>query len=83
MTNIPDWFTGTIYNKGEEVTNSFTGKKMELNAIELSIYDFIMGYQMLTETIEPSIMGNRTKTFHKALMWFRENNPEAYHILLD
>jgi hypothetical protein len=56
---------------------------MELNAIELSIYDFIMGYQMLTETIEPSIMGNRTKTFHKALMWFRENNPEAYHILLD
>ena len=83
MANIPDWFTGTIYNKGEEVTNPFTGGKIKLDATELSIYDFIIGYQILTETFEPSIMGNRSKKFKNAMEWFKKNNPEAYEILLE
>jgi len=42
-TEVPKWFDGNIYTAGGEVTNPFSGSKVELNNIELSIYDFIMG----------------------------------------
>jgi len=83
MANVPDWFNGTIYNEGEEVTNPFTGSKIKLNNIELSIYDFIVGYQMITETLDASIMGNGSQRFKNAMEWFKKNNPEAYDILLE
>ena len=40
---VPKWFQGMIYDKGEKVTNSFSGECYTLNALELSIYDYIMG----------------------------------------
>ena len=40
---IPKWFDGSVYNKGDEVTNPFSGETYYLNNIELSLYDFIMG----------------------------------------
>ena len=45
--NKPKWFDGEIYSEGGEVTNPFTGESYELNALELSIYDFIIGAQMV------------------------------------
>ena len=36
---LPKWFDGTIYNKGEEVINPFSGDSYELNNLELSMYD--------------------------------------------
>ena len=46
---IPKWFKGMIYSSGEEVQNPFSGECYTLNAIELSIYDFIMGCQWVFE----------------------------------
>ena len=46
---VPDWFEGEIYDKGEVVTNRFSGESIELNNVELSVYDFIMGSQMFIE----------------------------------
>ena len=46
---IPKWFKGMIYDEGEKVTNSFSGDSYELNGLELSIYDFIMGSQYVFE----------------------------------
>ena len=40
---IPKWFDGSVYNEGDKVTNPFSGEAYELNNIELSLYDFIMG----------------------------------------
>ena len=78
---IPKWFNGEIYDKGATVYNPFTGHPYELNNVELSIYDFIMGTQSLFE------MGFQDKDilkdFEKALTWFRTNNAEAYMVLLD
>ena len=71
----PKWFKGMIYTKGGQVTNPFSGEFYELTGLELSIYDFIIGCQMVFESA-PS-------TITKALNWFRVNNPEAYYVLLD
>jgi len=46
----PKWFKGMIYKKGETVTNPFSGESYDLTGLELSIYDFIIGCQMVFDT---------------------------------
>mgnify|MGYP003143304680 FL=1 len=76
---IPKWFNGAVYKKGGTVANRFTGEEYELNNIELSIYDFIMGATIISE------MGLNTDILNlrKGLDWFRQHNVEAYMVLLD
>jgi len=80
-TRLPDWFDGKIYEKGDTVRNPFSGEEFELDSIELSMYDFIVGAQMVIQ------MGMDKKEImddlKKALDWFRKNNSEAYMVLLD
>ena len=81
----PKWFKGMIYTKGGQVTNPFSGEFYELTALELSIYDFIIGSQMVIERIgwmNPNT-AKAQKEMSKALNWFRVNNPQAYYVLLD
>ncbi len=80
---IPKWFKGMIYDKGEEVVNPFSGQSYELNGLELSIYDFIMGSQRVFEIAPKTITQKQVNDFQKALTWFRSNNSEAYMVLLD
>ena len=40
---VPKWFKGMIYDQGEKLQTLLVSYSYELNAIELSIYDFIMG----------------------------------------
>ncbi len=80
---VPKWFKGMIYDKGELVTNSFSGDSYELNAVELSMYDFIMGSQYVMEVAPKTVTEKQINEFHKALSWFRKNNVDAYYVLLD
>jgi hypothetical protein len=80
---IPKWFKGMIYDKGEEVTNPFSGESYKLNGVELSIYDFIMGSQHVFAVAPNTVTTKQINDFHKALTWFRKNNIEAYMVLLD
>ena len=80
---IPKWFKGMIYDKGEEVTNPFSGESYKLNGVELSIYDFIMGSQHVFAVAPNTVTTKQIHDFHKALTWFRKNNIEAYMVLLD
>ena len=73
-TEVPKWFDGNIYTTGSEVTNPFSGSKVELNNIELSIYDFIMGI---------AYRGKYHKNFDRARYWFAEVNRNAYMELID
>ena len=41
MKPLPKWFDGDVYTKGGTVENIITGEPAELNANELSMYDFI------------------------------------------
>lgn len=79
----PDWFEGEIYDKGEVVTNRWSGESIELNNVELSVYDMIMGATMWLEYHSNPKESNIQKDLDKALKWFKETNPKAYIVLLD
>ena len=44
---LPKWFNGQLYEEGDVVENPYSGESIELNNIELSMYDFIMGATMV------------------------------------
>ena len=82
---LPKWFYGELYEKGGTVRNRFSGEKYELNNVELSMYDFIIGSEM---TLDMGIFNTEDRTqvvdeLHKGLDWFKQHNAKAYMILLD
>ena len=79
---IPKWFHGEIYKKGGIVRNRFSGEEYELNNVELSMYDFIIG---ASDCIEMGIFNtpHHVQELRKGLDWFRKHNIEAYMVLLD
>ena len=79
---LPEWFTGELYTEGEMVTNRFGGQSIELNNVELSMYDFIMGATAVIE-MQPNSSTDLIIDLRKGLDWFRMNNAEAYMVLLD
>ena len=81
MKPLPKWFDGQIYDKGDTVSNPYTGESIELTAEELSMYDFIKGAEFVM-----SGMSANTKLIsemRRGLDWFRVANPSAYMVLLD
>ena len=82
-TKLPKWFKGQLYEKGDTVRNPFSGEEYELNNVELSMYDFIIGSQMVFEMAPRTVTEQKVKDFQKGLDWFRKNNAEAYMVLLD
>ena len=80
---LPKWFNGELYEKGDIVSNPYSGEEIELTAVELSMYDFCMGatfvYEMQGFSADPQIV----KDLRKGLDWFRKNNAKAYMVLLD
>jgi len=82
-TKLPKWFKGELYNEGDIVKNPFSGEEYKLNNVELSMYDFIIGSQMVFEMAPQTVTEQKVKDFQKGLDWFRKNNPEAYMVLLD
>ena len=82
-TKLPAWFEGMQYDEGDTVKNPFSGEEYELNATELSMYDFIVGSQMVMEMTPKMTTPKMVKDFQKGLDWFRSNNPSAYMVLLD
>jgi hypothetical protein len=82
-TKLPAWFEGMQYEKGDTVKNRFSGEVYELNATELSMYDFIVGSQMVMEMTPKMTTPKMISDFQKGLDWFRSNNSSAYMVLLD
>ena len=81
---LPKWFNGELYEKGAVVQNRFGGGSIELNNIELSMYDFVMGASILVEMTGPWEGDPKViKELRKGLDWFRTNNSKAYMVLLD
>ena len=76
---LPKWFNGELYKEGGTVRNRFSGEEYELNNVELSMYDFVMGASIVMEMgLDTDIVNLR-----KGLDWFRKHNPKAYMVLLD
>ena len=79
---LPKWFKGELYKEGAVVQNRFGGDSIELNNVELSMYDFVIGASIVLES--PGGYKHTSVTeLRKGLDWFRMNNAEAYMVLLD
>ena len=76
---LPKWFNGELYEKGGSVQNRFSGEECELNAMELSMYDFVMGSVIMSEMGMTDVVPN----LRRGLDWFRTHNAKAYMVLLD
>jgi hypothetical protein len=79
---LPDWFEGEVYKEGGVVANPFSGEEYYLNNLELSMYDFIIGCNLLYE-LRGSLTDKLIGDMRKGLSWFGETNPEAFYVLLD
>ena len=79
---LPKWFRGELYKEGGTVRNRFSGEEYELNNVELSMYDFIIGSTMILE-MRSGYKHTDVDELRKGLDWFRKNNAEAYMVLLD
>jgi len=80
---LPKWFTGSLYTEGLIVENPFSKEEYELNNVELSMYDFLMGCAILFERSSNRVNDDMINDYEKGIRWFRQNNPEAYMALLD
>ena len=79
---LPKWFKGELYKEGAVVQNRFGGDSIELNNVELSMYDFVIGASIVME-MSGGYKHTDVNELRKGLDWFRKNNPEAYMVLLD
>jgi len=79
---LPKWFNGELYKEGATVQNRFSGEECELNAMELSMYDFVMGSTIVLE-MAGGYKHTNVDLLRKGLDWFRMNNSSAYMTLLD
>ena len=79
---LPKWFNGNLYKKGDTVQNRFSGETFKLNAMELSMYDFVMGATAMSE-LGIFNTPHHIKQLRQGLDWFRKNNAKAYMVLLD
>jgi len=83
MDKLPDWFTGTLYDEGDEVTNPFSGETITLTSNELSMYDLVKGAEMVIAMGVALDNDECIEIIKEGVKWFKENNPKAYKILLD
>lgn len=78
---------GMMVGKNHEtVVNKFTGIKVELNPVELAVYDVLMGsYQLHLQVGKDDLIQARElyNDFIKGKNWFIDNNPQAYFDLID
>ena len=79
---LPKWFKGELYEEGSVVQNRFRGDTIELNNVELSMYDFVIGASIVLE-MSGGYRHTNVDELRKGLDWFRMNNAEAYMVLLD
>ena len=79
---LPKWFKGELYEEGAVVRNRFGGGEIELNNVELSMYDFVIGSSIVME-MSGGYKHTDVNELRKGLDWFRKNNPKAYMVLLD
>ena len=79
---LPDWFNGTVYELGDEVTNPYSGETALLDAAELSMYDCVKGAEMIM-LMGAADLDSCIDVINQGKDWFLARNPQAYMTLLD
>jgi|TARA_R110000796_G_scaffold212173_1_gene328311 hypothetical protein len=78
---LPEWFNGITYDEGNKVINPETNEELKLDNLELSMYDFVMGSEMLIE-----MMGDKSPDLYiqyreEGLEWLKQSNPEIINFI--
>ena len=73
---LPKWFAGEKYSKGDTLINEDTGEKLEINNLELSMVDFVMGSQMIIEMMGDKATKSHSKYLNEGIDWLKKSNPE-------
>ena len=78
---LPGWFNGITYDEGNKVINPETNEELKLDNLELSMYDFVMGSEMLIE-----MMGDKSPDLYiqyreEGLEWLKQSNPEIINFI--
>ena len=82
VIDLPVWFDGKVYEKGDTV--EYKGKEFKLSALELSIYDLLMGSYAMTESPASQFNPNYASFMinqKNCIEWFRVENPELFEAL--
>ena len=79
---LPEWFSGEIYEVGDEVRNPYSGETVLLDAAELSMYDLIKGAEMVLH-MGVADMDRCIDVMNQGKDWMLAKNPQAYMTLLD
>ena len=77
----PPWLRTTVHKKGETVNTEKNGS-FYFNAIELSIYDFIIQAH-LSKEMGFKLPVNAITDIHKAYDWFVKNNTKAHIFIVN
>jgi len=82
--NFPEFLDGqTKYREGDFFYEHSTNKKFYLNNVEGSVYEYIiLGKELFDYGFPLDNMDVRKSNFQKAILWLKENNPDAYRGLL-
>ena len=78
---LPEWFNGITYDEGNKIINPETNEELKLDNLELSMYDFVMGSEMLIE-----MMGDKSPDLYiqyreEGLEWLKQSNPEIINFI--
>ena len=77
----------SFFSEPEVITNPYSGVTIELNPIEVAIYDTTMGaYNIHLDLGRVGMLKDAKKwykEFYKGKNWFIENNIKAYMTLID
>ena len=82
VIDLPAWFDGTLYDEGDTI--EYKGKEFKLSALELSIYDLLMGSYAMTESPASQFNPNYASFMinqKNCIEWFRVENPELFEAL--
>jgi hypothetical protein len=75
------WLEDLKIEKGETITNVYSGQSCELSEEAVAVYDFIKGTEFLLSNYDCS--KQYINNFQEALQYFQEKWPKEYLILLD
>ena len=78
---LPEWFNGNTYDEGDKIINPETNEELELNNLELSMYDFVMGSEMLIEMMGDKAPGSYIKYRDEGLKWLKQSIPQIINII--
>tara|TARA_R110000796_G_scaffold94516_1_gene199373 strand:+ start:577 stop:834 length:258 start_codon:yes stop_codon:yes gene_type:complete len=78
---LPEWFNGNTYDEGDKIINPETNEELELNNLELSMYDFVMGSEMLIEMMGDKSPGLYSKYRDEGLKWLKQSTPQIINFI--